>query len=79
MGSKLVTAGPKPRVLLTMPPKPAPAPAAPALVPPGPVPTVDPRPPVVPPGVFCTTPKFVPRNVAPALVRRMSVSAMLML
>ena len=79
MGSKLVICGPLPRVEVTSPPAPAPAPPAPAAVPPVPDPIVPLKPPVPPPGVPCTSPELTPRKLAPALVRRMSVSAISML
>ncbi len=50
---------------------------APPVVPPAPAPGAPaPKPPTPPPGVPCTTPVFTPRKKPPALVRKMSVSAM---
>src|SRR5258708_1118502 len=76
IGSKLVISGPLPRVDTTKPPVPVPAPPAATEVPPWPEPTCVPSPPTPPPGVFCTTPLFTPRMLAPALERQISVSAM---
>src|SRR5436305_11523069 len=75
-GSKLSGCGPAPLVLPTKPPAPTPAPPAPAVVPPAPAPLIpDPTPPWPPPGVLETTPESTPRKEPPALVRRISVSA----
>src|SRR5579859_1602082 len=75
-GSKLSGCGPAPLVEPTKPPAPVPAPPAPAVVPPAPAPEIPaPTPPWPPPGVLETTPELTPRKEPPALVRRMSVSA----
>src|SRR5207245_11078762 len=75
-GSYECTAVPTPNVDCTRPEAPAPAPPAPAVVPPAPAPGAPvPNPPTPPPGVPCTTPAFTPRKTPPALVRRMSISA----
>ena len=66
-GSKLVMAGPLPRVELTNPPVPVPAPPEPALVPPVPEPTDPLRPPVPPPGVPETVPLLTPSVLPPAV------------
>src|SRR6476619_3474153 len=79
-GSKLVICGQAPRVLMTKPDAPPPAPAVPlTLVPPGPDPIVPPNPPALPPGVPCSRPRLTPSVFAPALARSTSVSAMLRL
>src|SRR6267154_1478281 len=75
MGSKLVMRGPCPSVELTKPLVPPPTPPAPRLVPPVDAPEFAPIPPTPPPGVFSTTPALTPRMAAPALARRISVSA----
>ncbi len=53
---------PTPRVELTRPLVPVPAPPAATVVPPVPEPTVPPSPPTPPPGVFCTMPVFDAEN-----------------
>jgi hypothetical protein len=64
-GSKAVMGAPMPRVELTRPLVPVPAPPAATVVPPVPEPTVPPSPPTPPPGVFCTMPVLTPRMLAP--------------
>ena len=78
-GSKLTMGEPDPRVELTKPFVPVPAPPGATVVPPAPEPTVPPSPPTPPPGVFCTTPVFTPRILAPDFARRISASAILRL
>ena len=67
---------PMPRVELTRPLVPVPAPPAAIVVPPVPEPTVPPSPPTPPPGVFCTMPVLTPRMLAPDLARSRSAAAM---
>jgi len=66
---------PMPRVELTKPLVPVPAPPAATVVPPVPEPTVPPSPPTPPPGVFCTMPVLTPRMLAPDFARSRSASA----
>src|SRR5258707_15858659 len=76
VGSKVETLVPVPSVDCTNPDAPEPAPPAPPDVPPAPAPLeLEPNPPTPPPGVFCATPVFTPRNVPPARVRTTSAAA----